>query len=179
MHIRARCQGVKNIKNANFKFRHTFFYVFLKIKVGLFSSTFWSEHSFICKFGILQNQVIEHCYLMILSSICHCPMSYNCQYVLYICKTPYQIFIQSSGHIQDGLGNVARMSAFVLKTGISSLWWILALMNPSRLSCPHTAADASVTSFTALGGRWRVEMRKNWRGYLSVDWAWQEKGGGT
>ena len=26
-------------------------------------------------------------------------------------------------------------------------------MNPSRPSWPHTAADASVTSFTALGGK--------------------------
>ena len=53
-------------------------------------------------------------------------------------------------------------------------WWI-HLGRPGHIPLLMPQLRVSLP----WGGRWRVEIRKNWRGYLSVDWAWQEKGGGT
>ena len=45
-------RGQRQKKFSHFLSRHMFFYVFLKVKGGLFSSIFCLNDSFICKFGV-------------------------------------------------------------------------------------------------------------------------------
>ena len=53
LHNRARWNMPQRLKSSKIIIGHTFSYVKLNFKVGLFSWTFWFEAVFRCKFGIL------------------------------------------------------------------------------------------------------------------------------